>query len=74
MMNSMIKENGVTFKELEKYLCVRSAKSEESLQGVPGLYDRMLMRQRQKKYRIKGPRQTTMQNRVWGSNLSEGCL
>lgn len=32
MMNSMIKENGVTFKELEKNILHGSARSEESLQ------------------------------------------
>ena len=67
MMNSMIKENGVTFKELEKniyaWVCQIGRKfTKEFLER----YDRMLMEDRdKKKYRNKGARQTTVKT-VYG--------
>ena len=66
-MNSMIKENGVTFKELEKniyaWVCQIGRKfTKEFLER----YDRMLMEDRdKKKYRNKGARQTTVKT-VYG--------
>ena len=67
MMNSMIKENGVTFKELEKniyaWICqIGREFTKEFLER----YDRMLMEDRdKKKYRNKGARQTTVKT-VYG--------
>lgn len=61
-MKSMIKENGVTFKELEKniygWICeIGRQFTKEFLER----YDRMLMQERdKKKYRNKGTRQTTI--------------
>lgn len=67
MMNLMIKENDVTFKELEKniyaWVCQIGRKfTKEFLER----YDRMLMEERdKKKYRNKGVRQTTVKT-VYG--------
>lgn len=67
MMNSMIKENGVTFKELEKniyaWVCqIGRDFTKEFLER----YDRILMEDRdKKKYRNKGTRQTTVKT-VYG--------
>lgn len=67
MMNSMIKENGVTFKDLEKniyaWVCqIGRDFTKEFLER----YDRMLMEERDKKrYRNKGGRQTTVKT-VYG--------
>ena len=67
MMSLMIKENGVTFKELEKniyaWVCQIGRKfTKEFLER----YDRMLMEDRdKKKYRNKGARQTTVKT-VYG--------
>lgn len=66
-MNSMIKENGVTFKELEKnifaWICqIGREFTKEFLER----YDRLLMEDRdKKKYRNKGVRQTTVKT-VYG--------
>ena len=62
MMNSIINENGLTFKELEKniysWICqIGQDFTREFLER----YDQMLMEQRDKKYyRHKGLRQTTV--------------
>ena len=67
MMKSMIMENGVTFKELEKkiyaWICqIGREFTKEFLER----YDRMLMENRdKKKYRNKGTRQTTVKT-VYG--------
>ena len=67
MMKSMIMENGVTFKELEKnifaWICqIGRCFTKEFLER----YDRMLMESRdKKKYRNKGTRQTTVKT-VYG--------
>lgn len=67
MMNSMIKENGVTLKELEKnifaWICqIGREFTKEFLER----YDRMLMENKyKKKYRNKGARQTTVKT-VYG--------
>ena len=67
MMSSMIKENGVTFKALEKniyaWVCqIGRNFTKEFLER----YDRMLMEGRdKKKYRNKGARQTTVKT-VYG--------
>lgn len=67
MMKSMIKENGVTFKELEKniysWICqIGRQFTSEFLER----YDQMLMRERDKsRYRHKGSRQTTIKT-VYG--------
>lgn len=67
MMKSMIKENGVTFKELEKniysWVCqIGRQFTSEFLER----YDRMLMEERDKsRYRHKGIRQTTVKT-VYG--------
>ena len=67
MMESMIKENGVTFKELEKniyaWVCqIGRQFTKEFLER----YDQMLMEDRdRKKYRNKGLRQTTIKT-VYG--------
>ena len=67
MMKSMIMENGVTFKELEKnifaWICqIGRCFTKEFLER----YDRMLMENRdKKKYRNKGTRQTTVKT-VYG--------
>ena len=76
MRNSMIKENGVTFKELEQniyaWICqIGREFTKEFLER----YDRILMEDRdKKKYRNKGAHTDNCKNRVWGSNLSEDCL
>lgn len=67
MMKSMIKENGVTFKDLEKniysWVCqIGRQFTSEFLER----YDQMLMRERDKsRYRHKGSRQTTIKT-VYG--------
>ena len=67
MMTTMIKENGITFKELEKnifaWICETGRLfTTEFLER----YDRMLMKERDKrKYRHKGLRQTTVKT-VYG--------
>ncbi len=67
MMKSMIKENGVTFKELEKniysWVCqIGRQFTREFLER----YDQMLMKERDKsRYRHKGTRQTTVKT-VYG--------
>lgn len=67
MMKSMVAENGVTFKELEKniftWICqVGQQFTKEFLER----YDQMLMQERDKeKYRHKGIRQTTVKT-VYG--------
>ena len=67
MMDTMIKENGVTFKELEKnifaWICqIGQNFTKEFLER----YDQMLMKQRDKSYyRHKGLRQTTIKT-VYG--------
>ena len=67
MMKTMIAENGVTFKELEKniykWICeLGQSFTKEFLER----YDRMLMKERDKtKYRHKGLRQTTIKT-VYG--------
>ena len=67
MMKSMIAENGLTFKELEKniysWICqIGRDFTKEFLER----YDRMLMEERDKsKYRHKGSRQTTIKT-VYG--------
>ena len=67
MMSSMIKENGVTFKQLEKnifkWICeIGQNFTKEFLER----YDQILMQERDKsKYRHKGLRQTTVKT-VYG--------
>lgn len=62
MMKTMIKENGITFKDLEKniysWVCqIRRQFTSEFLER----YDRMLMKGRDKnRYRHNGTRQTTV--------------
>ena len=67
MMNSMIKENGVTFKELEKNIYAWVCQiGREFTKEFLDRYDRMLMEDRdKKKYRNKGARQTTVKT-VYG--------
>ena len=67
MMNSMIKENGVTFKELEKNIFAWVCQiGREFTKEFLERYDRMLMEDRdKKKYRNKGARQTTVKT-VYG--------
>ena len=67
MMNSMIMENGVTFKELEKNIYAWVCQiGREFTKEFLERYDRMLMEGRdKKKYRNKGPRQTTVKT-VYG--------
>ena len=67
MMNSMIKENGVTFKELEKNIYAWVCQiGREFTKEFLERYDRMLMEDRdKKKYRNKGARQTTVKT-VYG--------
>ena len=67
MMNSMIKENGVTFKELEKNIYAWVCQiGREFTKEFLERYDRMLMEDRdKKKYRNKGTRQTTVKT-VYG--------
>lgn len=67
MMNSMIKENGVTFKELEKNIYAWVCQiGREFTKEFLEKYDRMLMEDRdRKKYRNKGARQTTVKT-VYG--------
>ena len=66
-MNSMIKENGVTFKELEKNIYAWVCQiGREFTKEFLERYDRMLMEDRdKKKYRNKGARQTTVKT-VYG--------
>ena len=74
MMNSMIMENGVTFKILEKnifsWVCeIGRQFTTEFLER----YDRMLMEERdKKKYRHKGHRQTTIKT-VYGEATYREC-
>ena len=67
MMNSMIKENGVTFKELEKKIYAWVCQiGRQFTQEFLERYDRLLMEGRdRKKYRNKGVRQTTVKT-VYG--------
>lgn len=67
MMNSMIKENGVTFKELEKNIFAWVCQiGREFTKEFLERYDRMLMENRdKKKYRNKGARQTAIKT-VYG--------
>ena len=67
MMNSMIKENGVIFKELEKNIYAWVCQiGREFTKEFLERYDRMLMEDRdKKKYRNKGARQTTVKT-VYG--------
>ena len=67
MMNSMIKENGVTFKELEKNIYAWVCQiGREFTKEFLERYDRMLMEERdKKKYRNKGARKTTVKT-VYG--------
>lgn len=67
MMNSMIKENGVTFKELEKNIYAWVCQiGRQFTQEFLERYDRLLMEGRdRKKYRNKGVRQTTVKT-VYG--------
>lgn len=62
MMKSMIDENGVTFKELEKNIYSWICQIGRQFTGeFMERYDRMLMEERnKKKYRHKGYRQTTI--------------
>ena len=76
MMNSMIKENGVTFKELEKNIYAWVCQiGREFTKEFLERYDRILMEDRdKKKYRNKGGQADHRENRVRGSNLSENRL
>ena len=67
MMNSMIKESGVTFKELEKNIFAWICQIErEFTKEFMDRYDRMLLENRNKnKYRNKGTRQATVKT-VYG--------
>ena len=67
MINSMIKENGVTFKILEKNIYAWVCQTgREFTKEFLERYDRMLMGGRdKKKYRNKGARQTTVKT-VYG--------
>ena len=67
MMSLMIKENGVTFKELEKNIYAWVCQiGREFTKEFLERYDRMLMEDRdKKKYRNKGARQTTVKT-VYG--------
>lgn len=67
MMNSMIKENGVTFKQLEKNIYAWVCQiGREFTKEFLERYDRMLLEGRdKKKYRNKGGRQTTVKT-VYG--------
>lgn len=67
MMSLMIKENGVTFKELEKNIYAWVCQiGREFTKEFLERYDRMLMEGRdKKKYRNKGARQTTVKT-VYG--------
>ena len=62
MMNSMIKENGLNFKELEKNIFTWICQiGQEFTKDFLERYDRMLMEERdKKKYRNKGTRKTTI--------------
>ena len=66
-MSSMIKENGVTFKELEKNIYAWVCQiGREFTKEFLERYDRMLMEERdKKKYRNKGARKTTVKT-VYG--------
>lgn len=66
-MSSMIKENGVTFKELEKNIFAWVCQiGREFTKEFLERYDRMLMEERdKKKYRNKGARKTTVKT-VYG--------
>lgn len=61
-MNSMIKENGLNFKELEKNIFTWICQiGQEFTKDFLERYDRMLMEERdKKKYRNKGTRKTTI--------------
>ena len=61
-MKSMIKENGVTFKQLEKNIFTWICQiGQEFTKDFLERYDRMLMKERdKKKYRNKGTRKTTI--------------
>lgn len=67
MMSLMIKENGVTFKELEKNIYAWVCQiGREFTKEFLERYDRMLMEERdKKKYRNKGARKTTVKT-VYG--------
>lgn len=67
MISSMIKENGVTFKELEKNIYAWVCQiGREFTKEFLERYDRMLMEERdKKKYRNKGARKTTVKT-VYG--------
>lgn len=67
MMSSMIKEKGVTFKELEKNIFAWVCQiGREFTKEFLERYDRMLMEERdKKKYRNKGARKTTVKT-VYG--------
>lgn len=67
MMNSMITENGVTFKDLEKKIYAWVCQiGRQFTQEFLERYDRLLMEGRdRKKYRNKGVRQTTVKT-VYG--------
>ena len=67
MMNSMIKENGVTFKKLEKNIFLWVCQiGQQFTQEFLERYDQMLMKERDKsKYRHKGLCQTIV-NTVYG--------
>ena len=62
MMNSMIKENGLNFKELEKNIFTWICQiGQEFTKDFLERYDRMLMEERdKKKYRNKGTHKTTI--------------
>lgn len=66
-MSSMIKENGVTFKELEKNIYAWICQiGREFTKEFLGRYDQILMEDRdKKKFRNKGARQTTVKT-VYG--------
>ena len=77
MMNSMIKENGVTFKELEKNIYAWVCQiGREFTKEFLERYDRMLMEDRdKKKYRNKGARQTTVRDHGAGfQGMCHECL
>ena len=67
MMKSMIKENGVTFKDLEKNIFAWICQiGREFTREFLERYDQMLMKERdRKKYRHKGTRKTTVKT-VYG--------
>lgn len=67
MMKSIIAENGITFKDLEKKIYAWVCQiGQEFTREFLERYDQMLMRERDKeKYRHKGTRQTTVKT-VYG--------